>query len=343
MNHTPPLLALVCLLPLLGCGDPTLASNTTLADASDQDITLDLGGFSDLKLVPPLDVTLPNVCQDSSSLDTATTSPDAGLSWSPLITKRPYGFRLPVQYDASKPWPLILLLHGYAESAVFIDSWMHMGDATDALGYVLAVPEGQPDALGMRFWNATDACCDNYGAKPDDVGYLQAVLADMKWKFNIDPKRVYVIGHSNGAFMAHRLACESADQVVAIAALSGVNWLDAEKCKPTQPVAALQIHGTLDPTVGYFGGVLSGGSYPGALASTAAWAKRDGCGTSPQNKEFFDLDALVFGAETADQVWPNCKAGGAELWSVVGGGHFLTPQANWPATVFGWLQAHARP
>ncbi len=343
MRCLPALASVFLLVAFVGCGDPTPAATAALADAGTQDSSLDLGSFADLTLVPPQDVTLPEVSQDSSSLDTATTAADAGYAWTPLIAERPYGFRLPAQYDPSKPWPLVVLLHGYAESAAFIDGWMHMSDAADKLGYVLAVPEGRPDATGMRYWNATDVCCDLYGVQPDDVGYLKAVLSDMKAKFNIDAKRVYAIGHSNGAFMAHRLACEAADQVVAIAALSGVNYLDASKCKPTQAVAVLQIHGTLDPTIGYWGGMLPGGAYPGALASTAAWADRDGCEKGAENKGFFDLDALLFGPETAVQTFANCKGGAAELWSVVGGAHFLAPKPDWPAKVFGWLQDHARP
>jgi poly(3-hydroxybutyrate) depolymerase len=44
----------------------------------------------------------------------------------------------------------------------------------------------------------------------DDVGYLRAVIAEVSVRFAVDPRRVYVTGHSDGADMAHRLACESA-------------------------------------------------------------------------------------------------------------------------------------
>jgi polyhydroxybutyrate depolymerase len=40
------------------------------------------------------------------------------------------------------------------------------------------------------------------------VAYLGAVIDDVAAHYTVDPKRFFVIGHSNGGFMAHRLACE---------------------------------------------------------------------------------------------------------------------------------------
>ena len=66
------------------------------------------------------------------------------------------------------------------------------------------------------------ACCDKYDAKPDDVGYLTGLIDEIiaaGWP--VDPKRIYLFGHSNGGYMAHRMACDRADRIAAIICLAG--------------------------------------------------------------------------------------------------------------------------
>lgn len=330
--------ALALALLLTGCSDETLDSAPGTLHADD--------ATSDAKLLFP-DINLPDIASatglDASATATSDASDTAVGAWTPLVTARPYKFRVPAQYDPAKAWPLVLLLHGYAESADFVDGWFHFGDHADELGFLLAVPDGTVDATGMRFWNADAACCDLYKSGIDDVAYLTAVLDDMAARFHVDPKRIYVAGHSNGAFMAHRMACNLADRIAAILAVSGNGPKVASTCNPAQPVAVLQVHGTLDTVISYLGGLLPGGAYPSATDSVGAWAQRDGCATTPVAGAAMDLDAVVFGKETAVLRWTGCTAGAAELWSVQGATHFPAFAASWPKEAFGWLQAHARP
>jgi len=52
--------------------------------------------------------------------------------------------------------------------------------------------------------------------------------------YNIDPKRVYVTGISNGAIMSYRLACELSSKITAIAPVDGniPNLLFKNACHP---------------------------------------------------------------------------------------------------------------
>ena len=54
----------------------------------------------------------------------------------------------------------------------------------------------------------------------------------VKKEYEIDPKRVYIIGHSNGAFMAHRLAHDHSGTIAAIVSLAGA---DQSEERPTPP------------------------------------------------------------------------------------------------------------
>lgn len=50
-------------------------------------------------------------------------------------------------------------------------------------------------------------------------------------------------GTTDGAYLAHRVACEHADQVTAIATLAGTLPADTSRCAPVGPVGVLHVHG----------------------------------------------------------------------------------------------------
>ena len=45
----------------------------------------------------------------------------------------------------------------------------------------------------------------------DDAGYILNLIDEARLRFNVAADRVYLFGHSNGGFMAHKMACEHAD------------------------------------------------------------------------------------------------------------------------------------
>ena len=192
----------------------------------------------------------------------------------PLVTVAPVRVR-PARrrYDDSKSYPLIVLLHGYGADGFAQDAYFGFSELADDRQVFVAYPDGTIDRRAARFWNATDACCDEYNTGVDDVAYLNAVIDDMEANYNIDKKRVFFVGHSNGGFMSHRMACDAAGRIAGIAALAGDNWQDPSKCNPSQPVAALQIHGDADAVVPYDGM----GLMPSAMASIGVWATKNGC------------------------------------------------------------------
>ena len=269
--------------------------------------------------------------------------PDTAAATAALIAARPYTVQVPKQYDPKQAWPLLVGLHGYGESGAFLDGWLAFSKIVDKRGFLYATPDGLVDNLGLRYWNATDACCDVFKKGGDDVAYLRALLDDMAAKFNVDPKRVYLVGHSNGGFFAHRLACDLADRVAGVISIAGTGWSDTAKCKAAAPVAVLQVHGTLDAVIQYGGGTTLGVPYPGAQVTVADWAKRNGCGATPTSDAKADLDVLVPGTETDVRRWTGCKGGAAELWQVHGASHFPKFPTSFADTAWTWLEAHARP
>ena len=149
--------------------------------------------------------------------------------------------------------PLVVLLHGYGSTAEHHDHYLGVTEQAATRGLFVLLPDGTHEVSGKQFWDATTACCNFTGTPVDDVGYLRGLIDEAIAKRPIDPKRVYVFGHSNGGFMAYRLACDIADRVTAIAVLSGSDLPRADQCKPDRPVSVLHLHGTADPLVTYAG------------------------------------------------------------------------------------------
>ncbi|MBX7081979.1 MAG: hypothetical protein K1X88_22425, partial [Nannocystaceae bacterium] len=119
---------------------------------------------------------------------------------------RRYNLYVPAGLDGSVAAPLVINLHGYTSNAAQQQLFSQFDPVADANGLVVAYPEGT-DAS----WNAGTCCGTAVTNDVDDVGFVLAVIADVKARTCIDPKRVYATGMSNGGFMSHRLACEAAD------------------------------------------------------------------------------------------------------------------------------------
>lgn len=258
---------------------------------------------------------------------------------------RPVELDVPPTLVAGQRYPLIVILHGYGATGLLQKLYLGMRDVSKDRGVFVLAPDGTTDAYGMQFWNADPACCDFAHTGVDDVAYIGGLIDTVMAQWPIDPKRVIVLGHSNGAFMAYRMACDRADVVTAIVGLAGAAPSTPSSCAPSQPVALLHLHGTADAVIAYDGGPVAPGSYaPGAIASVAQWAGYLGCTGQRNDGAMLDLVSDLPGAETTTSTTAGCPAGGAaELWSIAGGSHLPIFGTGWQPALFTWLDAHVRP
>lgn len=253
---------------------------------------------------------------------------------------RPATLVTPTAFDGVTPLPLIVLLHGYSASATIQDTYLGVSREARSLGAYVLLPDGTIDGYGNRFWAAADSCC---GVGVDDVGYLDGLLDAVEAEVPVDPSRVYFFGHSNGAFMSYRFACEHGERVAAIATLAGTEDV-SPSCTVTTPVSVLHLHGTADDTIAYEGGTIDlFGTYVGAEEVVSRWVEHDGCGTTPVVGEVFDWDTSVEGDETTPSAYAGCAAGtSVELWRMEGSGHIPTPASGATERVLSWLLAHSK-
>jgi polyhydroxybutyrate depolymerase len=251
---------------------------------------------------------------------------------------RPYVLDVSPHHDDSRPTALLIALHGYGSTGLGLEGWWQLSALAASRDILVAHPDGLVDGSNRQFWNATDACCDFSHREIDDVGYLRAVIADVSARYSVDPKRVYVTGHSNGGYMSHRMGCDAADVVAAIAPVSGVGWKDSSRCRPSAPMPVLEIMGTSDDNWSGWG------DSPSTAESLAGWAAIDGCaGTLQDSGERLDLEAGIAGAETRVSRYA-CDTGAVELWAMQGAQHVFQPRLpELLDAMMDWLEAHRRP
>jgi polyhydroxybutyrate depolymerase len=237
--------------------------------------------------------------------------------------------------------PLLVLLHGLGGSADEMLSNPALGSLGQRHRVFVVAPDGTVDRHGRQFWNAGPACCDFDRTGIDDVARLTRLIDDWRRRPGVDPRRVYLLGFSNGGFFAHRLACRIADRLAAVVSVAGAGVDASEPCAVSSPIGVLEIHGDADPIVRPEGGRVfddpAMAPFPGSEATLAGWAHRLGC-TAPAAVATLDLA----GAETAVRAYRGCRLGDAELWTVRGGQHAVgTPALFEEAWRF--LERHVGP
>jgi polyhydroxybutyrate depolymerase len=258
------------------------------------------------------------------------------------LTARPYHLTVPSGYDGSTAVPFVVLLHGYTATGALQDMYFKLSQLAEQRTFLLATPDGLVDTTGQHYWNATDFCCGSAGTqKQDDVAYLTAIMDEVRLKYRVDPKRVFFVGHSNGGFMSHRMACDRAGRVAAIVSLAGAQWKDVSHCTPDAGVSVLEVHGDADALIYYAGNSF----FPGAVDTVHDWAVLNGCSATALATAGADIDleSTLAGAETKKEAFTGCPAhSAAELWTIRGGSHIPTFNDSWAPSFYDWLLAHSR-
>ena len=202
---------------------------------------------------------------------------------------RDYIAYVPASYDASRHSAVILNLHGLGSKAQEQMAGSRMNDAADTLGFIAVYPNGteRPSAEGNR-WNSGCIIC----GEADDVGFLRVVVDDISTKLCIDSGRVYATGMSNGASMAHRLACEASDLIAGIAPVAGHIAIGVDSCTPSTPISVITYHGLEDETLDF-------DDY--AVPTFNAWLDLNDCSGTPTQTRY--------GAHSTCVTYDQCDGG----------------------------------
>lgn len=240
--------------------------------------------------------------------------------------------------------PVLILLHGGGQSMREIFNataggtrvWTTIADAEK---FLMVVPNGSDASNNNNGDNQNwNDCRGLTSANPgfsgaNDVAFISELINWTKKSSDVDEKRFYVTGVSNGGMMSYRLANELNSKIAAIAAFIA-NQPSPSECPvaPNAPMPVMICVGTADPLMPYLGGNVAG-SGRGSVLSTAetlnVWlavnglSLAEGITTNLPNINTADNSTITkrsFGAATPSRE--------IELYVVVGGGHCMPSIAN---------------
>lgn len=239
---------------------------------------------------------------------------------------RAYALHIPESYTGETPVALVLALHGRASSAGRMARLTGFNQRAESHGFIVAYPEGRGKA-----WNYVHGI-PGYREGPNDSAFIVALTEMLGNELNIDPRRIYAAGISNGGFMVQRLACDAPRRYAAFASVAAAGYGALPRsCPGSTPVNMLYIHGTEDERVPWQGlrMEVNGTVQQVTLAisdSLKFWSRRNRCAPAVDTRE---LAATGTSPGTAVRIMTarQCDSGAeVSLYAVVGGGH------NWPGS-----------
>jgi polyhydroxybutyrate depolymerase len=234
------------------------------------------------------------------------------------VTRR-YLLYVPKSYDRSKPTPLVISLHAGALWPAAEMAISHWNDVADAHGFLVVYPAGSGAFFGgfspgAQIWPMGPRSLGR------DVTFISDLIGKLKAEYNIDPKRIYADGMSNGGGMAFALSCRLSDRIAAVGAVAAAQaFLPVDQCGDSRLVPTVAFHGTADRLAPYQGGSspIAPGHFPNIQDWTARVARRNRCKGDPSDTRITpNVRRLAYTncAENADVI----------LYTVEGGGH------TWP-------------
>jgi polyhydroxybutyrate depolymerase len=227
--------------------------------------------------------------------------------------EREYLLYIPRTYDREKPTPLVMSLHGgglWPAAQQDISQWNRVADEH---GFLVVYPAGTGLAR-HRAWRAGGGI-----GSDKEVRYISDLIDTLKASYNIDSRRIYANGLSNGAGMSFVLSCALSDRIAAVGLVGAAHMFDWNQCTDARPMPMISFHGTADPATPYHGGQtwVAPNVFPSIPRWTAGWGRRNQCDATP-------VESPV-APEVIRIDYKNCT-GTADvvLYRIEGGGH------SWP-------------
>jgi polyhydroxybutyrate depolymerase len=234
---------------------------------------------------------------------------------------------VPTETNPGKRLPVVLNLHGSGSTPEEQMARSGLAATAEEEGFIVVAPQGGVVSGAGWAWNVPFVT--SAPGAPDDVAFLEDLVAALEASGCVDPKRIYASGYSGGGRMISQVACENPDLFAAIAPVAGLRAgaplagdptePDTTTCAPDTNIPVLTFHGTADIVNWYAGGGLF--PYWGYSVATALerWAEINECrqeATTEQVTESVTVTSYRACRANADVV----------LYTIEGGGH------TWPGS-----------
>jgi polyhydroxybutyrate depolymerase len=224
--------------------------------------------------------------------------------------RRSYLIHIPRGYDPAKPTPLVVALHGAYDTAKKTERETGLSELADREGFIALYPNGITLFGWLQHWNAGHCCGKAMKDGIDDLGFVAGVIEQAQAHLNVDPKRIYMVGYSNGGMLAYLFASEKPETLAAVAIIASAIGSKPSSSEPERgilepkiPVPMIIFHGREDKVIPYEGGQRiekEGHYYTSVAESVHFWVRNNGCADHAKEEYLFDGKVLK-------QTWIACK------------------------------------
>lgn len=272
------------------------------------------------------------------------------------LLKRTYLLYVPTSYDETTPVPLVLFFHGGPNTPENASGRFGISEKAEVEGFIVAYANASEmfaDSWMLGYGFYTVSKFEEFGRIwVDEVGYIKKIIEKTQKDYNIDAKRIYLAGHSNGAMFAYLLATQFSDIIAAMSSNGGCiggHLKDFDMYtipEPANPVSIVIFHGKKDIVVPYAGSWDYSRTvfYKSVAEAVTFWVEQNGCTPDP--------DTNIIGNVTIDK-YSGGEAGTEVLvYTIKNKGHIWfggqpwedpTPEISTTDKMWEFFEAHPKP
>jgi polyhydroxybutyrate depolymerase len=149
--------------------------------------------------------------------------------------ERTYHYYVPTSYNGTEPIPVVLNLHGGGSYGLGHLYYSTFDVVAEKEGFVVVCPDY---GAGVAWWYTVE----------EDLAFFSALLDKLAAEYNIDTRRIYATGISQGGNMSSQLAYNLSDRIAAFSIVSsGRGLLELMKEPLPRPITSIIFHGYADP------------------------------------------------------------------------------------------------
>lgn len=188
----------------------------------------------------------------------APPKPKAGKSTASRIEKKTYNFKeadkemeyaqfVPSTYDKSKKYPLIVALHGLFSNPQQIIRYRGLTDLAEKHGYIVVAPMG----YNTTGWYGANPPFKGAKSNPENLSELSEkdvmnVLEIARKDFNVDPKRIFLMGHSMGGGGTLYLAIKHPEIWAGLGPIAPAIYRPAKEVEKIKHIPVIVVQGAKD-------------------------------------------------------------------------------------------------
>jgi poly(3-hydroxybutyrate) depolymerase len=158
-----------------------------------------------------------------------------------------YALFVPSGYDKARKTPLLVALHGLLSNPQQIMRYPGLTDLAERYGYIVVAPMG----FNNHGWYGAKPLVGVKGDDPKNLPELSEkdvlnVLAIVRDEYNVDPDRIYLMGHSMGGGGCWELAIRHPDLFAALAPIAPATVRPAEDLQKIKHIPVVLVQGGMD-------------------------------------------------------------------------------------------------